>query len=340
MAAQTAPAGPTPERIFETLTGYQRTSVLRAAIELNLFTSVGEGANTIAALAKRCNASERGLRMLCDSLTVMRFLAKQDQSYSLTEESATFLDRRSPACLASIAGFMTIPKLMDAFDDLANVVRSGQTGMGKDGTLAPEDPIWVDFARSMGPLQAPFAEVISQILGADAGERWKVLDIAAGHGVFGITLAKHNPHAEIFAVDWPDVLKVAAENARTAGVSARHHGVPGNAFEVNFGSGYDVILLTGFLHHFDPPKNEKLLRKVHAALAQNGRVITLEFVPNEDRVTPPQTAAWVINMLATTPSGDAYTFSEFDRMFRNAGFSSNGLRRLPFGPQSVILSRK
>src|SRR4029077_1378663 len=104
---------------------------------------------------------------------------------------------------------------------------------------------------------------------------------------------------------------------------------PGNACGIEFGSAYNVILLTGFLHHFDTATIDKLLHKVHTALAQNGRVATLEFVPNEDRVSPRQTAAWAINMLATTRSGDAYTFAEYERMFRQAGFSSNELVRLP-----------
>jgi 2-polyprenyl-3-methyl-5-hydroxy-6-metoxy-1,4-benzoquinol methylase len=339
MASQAGSSGPTPERILEILTGYQRTEALRAAIELDLFTAIGEGANTAAALAKRCNATERGIRMLSDNLAALGLIAKRGHDYSLTEESAKFLDRRSPACVAAVAGFLTLPKLMDSYRNIAEVVRSGQNALGGQGSITPENPIWVDFARSMGPLQMPFAEAIAQTLGADAGQKWKVLDIAAGHGTFGIVVAKHNPNAEIYAVDWRAVLKVAEENAHAAGVAARYHTIPGSAFEVDLGSGYDVILLTGFLHHFDPATIEKLLKRLYAALAPKGRVVTLEFVPNDDRVTPPATAAWAINMLVSTPAGDAYPFSEYDRMFRNAGFSSNELIRVP-GPEALIVSKK
>ena len=337
---QAGSAASTPERIFETLTAYQRTEPLRAAIELDLFTAVGEGANTVEALAKRCNASERGIRMLSDNLAAAGFLAKAgQQKYALTEESARFLDRHSPYCVAAVAGFLTGSKLVDAYRNLAETVRSGHNGLGGQGSTEPENPIWVDFARSMGPLQAPLAEAIAQALHADIREKWKVLDIAAGHGTFGIVLAQHNPNAEIFALDWPAVLQVAEENARAAGVFQRYHKIPGNAFEVELGSNYDVILLTGFLHHFDPATIEKLLRRIHAALTPTGRVVTLEFVPNEDRVTPAAAAAWAINMLITTPAGDAYTFAEYVDLFRKAGFSSNELMRVP-GPQALIVSRK
>jgi ubiquinone/menaquinone biosynthesis C-methylase UbiE len=340
MGIQTGAAGSARELIYETLNAYQRTAALKAAVELDIFTAIGEGMNTAPSLAKRCQGTERGVRMLCDYLVTIEILTKQHQQYSLTEESASLLDRRSPACIASVAGFITHPEIMDGFKDLAGVVRKGRPDMAGEGTIEPENPIWVDFARSMGPLQAPAAEAIAGILHSDAGENWKVLDVAAGHGLFGIALAKHNRNAEIFGLDWPAVLEVAKENARKEGVNERYHGLPGNAFEIEFGSEYNVILLTGFLHHFDSATISKLLRKVHTALAQNGCVATLEFVPHEDRVSPQQTAAWTINMLATTRSGDAYTFAEYERMFRQAGFRSNEHLRFPAGPQSVILSRK
>ncbi|MGH9684885.1 MAG: methyltransferase [Candidatus Acidiferrales bacterium] len=331
---------PTPDLIFETLNAYQRTAALKAAIELDIFTSIGEGATTSQEIAKLRSAAERGVRILCDYLTIIGFLTKNAERYALTTESAMFLDRRSPACVASIAGFVLLPEMVDTYKDLAAAVRRGGSVLKGEGTVEPENPIWVDFARSMAPMQAMPAEGIAQMLDAEKIETSKVLDIAAGHGMFGIAIAKHNPKTQIFATDWASVLEVAKENARAAGVDSRLHAIPGSAFDVNFGSGYDIILLTNFLHHFDQSTVETLLRKVHTALAPNGRAVTVDFIPNNDRVTPPQAASFAVIMLATTPAGDAYTFSEYERMFRKAGFSSNELRRLPAGPQSVIISRK
>ena len=183
------------------------------------------------------------------------------------------------------------------------------------------------------------AESIAELLGAKNGKPWKVLDIAAGHGTYGITIARHNPNAQITALDWPNVLEVAKENAQKAGVAARYHLLPGSAFDIEFGTGYDLVLITGFMHHFDVATGEKLLRKVHAALAPGGQAVILDFVPNEDRVTPPSAAKFSLTMLATTPSGDAYTFAEYERMLRNAGFRSAVLHTLP-SPQQVVLGVK
>jgi 2-polyprenyl-3-methyl-5-hydroxy-6-metoxy-1,4-benzoquinol methylase len=208
------------------------------------------------------------------------------------------------------------------------------------GTVAPENPIWVKFARAMMPMAAMPAQVIAGMFGDLAGRKVKVLDIAAGHGLYGIAFARQFPEAEVYALDWAAVLEVAKENASAVGVAERHHTIEGSAFDADFGEGYDVVLLTNFLHHFDPPTCETLLRKVHAALKEGGRALTLEFVPEADRVTPPISAAFSLMMLASTPAGDAYTFAELERMFANASFARSELRDLPASPQKLVVSHK
>lgn len=331
---------PAPTLFFETMNAYQRTSALKGAIQLDVFTAIGEGAQTAATIAARRQTSERGMRILCDYLVIIGFLTKTGANYGLTPESAMFLDRRSPAYLGGAERFLGSPTLVDAYKDMAAIVRKGGEVMSAHGTMDPEHPIWVDFARSMAPMMAMPAESIAKLTGAADGANWKVLDIAAGHGLFGIAIARHNPNAKIVAIDWLRVLEVAQENAASAGVSSRYQTIPGNAFELDFGTGYDMVLLTNFLHHFDPPTCETLLRKVCGALKPSSSAVTFEFVPNEDRVSPPATAAFSMMMLGTTEKGDAYTFSEFDRMFRNAGFTHSELHPLPPLVEQVIISRK
>jgi len=168
----------------------------------------------------------------------------------------------------------------------------------------------------------------------------KVLDIAAGHGMYGVTVAKNIPNVHVTAVDWPAVLEVAKENAAKAGVSDRFSTRPGSAFDADLGEGYDYVFITNFLHHFDPATNEKLLRRFHAALKPGGKTLTVEFVPNPDRVTPPMAAAFSLVMLAHTDAGDAYTFAEYDQMFRAAGFKSCSLHPIPELPQQVVVAEK
>jgi ubiquinone/menaquinone biosynthesis C-methylase UbiE len=330
--------GPSPELIFDTINAYQRSAALKAAVEIDLFTAIGEGSETAPQIAGRCRASERGVRILCDYLAITGFLNKQGDRYGLTPEAATFLDRRSPACWGGTIGFLLSPELTDAFRDLTAAVRQGGTAVPEAGTLKPEHPVWVAFAQSMMPMMAMPAQQIARLVECEPNRKLKLLDIAAGHGLFGIAFAGQYPNLEVVALDWPNVLEVARENAQRAGVADRYQTLPGSAMEVEYGGPYDLVLLTNFLHHFDVPTCEALLRKVHAALAEGGRAVTLEFVPNEDRISPSIPAAFSLVMLATTPSGDAYTFQQLDSMFRNAGFSRSELHPLPPSPQQVILS--
>lgn len=330
---------PSPELIFSTINAYQRTEALRGAIDLGLFTEMAKGATTVDALAKRVGASERGVRILCDYLVVVGFLTKDDHRYGLTPETALFLDKNSPAYVGGATRFLLAPDLAESFRDVAGAVRNGGTLMEEDGSVTAENPLWIEFARGMAPLIAPSAQFVAELVGPTGGPI-KVLDIAAGHGLFGIHVAQKNPEAEIFAVDWPAVLEVATENARAAGVGDRHHLKPGSAFDVDYGADYDLALLTNFLHHFDVPTCKELVSKVHSALKPGGRAMTLEFVPNDDRVSPPDAAMFSLTMLCSTPSGDAYTFAQYKQMFEEAGFSKHEIHAARGMPEAVIISHK
>ncbi|HLJ26323.1 MAG TPA: class I SAM-dependent methyltransferase [Candidatus Angelobacter sp.] len=331
---------PTPMLLFETIRGYHNSFVLKAAIELDLFTAIAQSGGTVQEIARACAASERGIRILCDYLTILGFLNKTDRSYSLTADSAMFLDGRSPACMGKAVNFLMHPDQFHNFEQLTDTIRTGKPAGSNH--LAPEDPVWLDFARGMAPLMFPAAQAIAQYLqqALKSVPAPKVLDIAASHGIFGITLAQQNPRAQIYALDWANVLQVAQENARKAGIADRHHLIPGSAFDANIGTGYDAVLVTNFLHHFAPATNESLLKRFFAAMNPGAQLVILEFVPNEDRVSPPPAALFSMTMLANTDDGDAYTFAELSRMCANAGFLGMKVVALEGSPESLVVATR
>ena len=333
---------PTPQAIFQIINAFQSSAALKGALELGLFTAIGGESKSATALGDALGASDRGVRILCDFLVINGLLEKEGMNYRCSPDAALFLDESSPAYFGTVGRFMLSPDVMDAFSDIASVVRKGGTLMEGAGTVEPENPIWVDFARSMVPLMQPSADFIGDLVttSVDQEAPLKVLDVAAGHGVFGIAIATRHSKAEIVSLDWPAVLDVASQNAREAGVADRLSLLPGDAFELEFGEGFDIVLLTNFLHHFDARTCTRLLRRVHSALTDGGRAVTLEFIPNEDRVTPAEQASFSMIMLATTATGDAYTFKELDSMFADAGFARSKLHRMEGPPQSVVVSTK
>ena len=328
-----------PGLVFDMVQSHQRSAALKAAIELDVFRAVGEGPGDAASIARHCKASERGTRILCDFLCVSGVLSKVDGHYKHTPTSAAFLDPASPACMASVALFMSNPALREPYDNLASVVRAGRTNLDGEGTVEPENPVWVEFAEKMAPMMGPMAGPLGAVVLDGHGGPMRVLDIAAGHGLFGIEIAKQNPQARVTGLDWAPVLRVALKNAQKAGVQDRYDMLPGSAFEVDFGGPYDVVLLTNFLHHFDKPTCVSLMKKVHAALKPGGRAATLEFVPNEDRVSPPMPAAFSLTMLTTTAAGDAYTLSELTRMYQEGGFSAVKGHPIPMSPHTIVMGQ-
>ncbi len=322
-----------PGRVHQALTSYQLAQSVKGAIELELFTHIAAGATTPEKIAPLCGGTEKGVRVLCDYLTVHGFLTKSGPDYAVAADVAPFLDKNSPRYMGSVASFFTHPVMIAKYDDVAGLVRNG--GQTSQHTLGPNEPIWVEFARHMAPMFALPASVAAPQL-TTPGTPMNVLDVAAGHGLFGIHVAQYNSSAQVTFQDWANVLEVARENAGHFGVADRANFLPGNFFEVELGTGYDLVLLPNFLHHFNYATNVQLLNKVHAALKPGGTAAIVEFVPNDDRISPPDGALFAMRMLGTTPSGDAYTLAELDRMLQEAGFGPSTARVLKPAPQQLV----
>jgi predicted O-methyltransferase YrrM len=221
---------------------------------------------------------------------------------------------------------------------LTAAVRKGGTAQSEEGTMAPEHPVWIDFARGMAPMMTPPAQVLAGLLPLDATRPSRILDIAAGHGVYGIAIAQKNPQAQLVALDWAPVLEVARGNAKAAGLADRFGTIAGSAFEVDLGENYDVVLVPNFLNHFDPPTCVTFLKRVNSALRPGGCIAIVEFVPNPDRVSPPEVASFSLVMLATTAAGDAYTFEELKDMLSQAGFNKAQQHPLPPSVATAVIA--
>ena len=320
-----------PDLFIDAVLAYQQTAALKAAIELDLFSKIAEGANTAEQLMKRTGAAVRGIRILCDYLTIRGHLEREGNGYRLTPSTAMFLDRNSPSWIGSIVEFLAAPEMMESFlSDPTSYVRNG--GSIDLAHNTPNHPIWVKFARTMAPMRAPVATSTACELA-----RWsphKVLDVAAGHGMFGIAIARAVPSAHITAVDWQAVLSIARENAKAAGVSDRYHALAGSAFEADWGKGFDLILMANFLHQFDYAACVTLLRKVRESLVSNGRAAVVETLPAEDLVL---SATFSFQMLGSTPHGEMYTAREFGDMGLAAGFAKVSMKSMLPSPQSLFI---
>jgi 2-polyprenyl-3-methyl-5-hydroxy-6-metoxy-1,4-benzoquinol methylase len=327
-----APSNP----VFDAAMAYQKTAALVAAVKLDVFTAIGSDTLGPDELASRTGASSRGLRILCDFFSVMELLKKEGSKYSLMSNARILLDRSSPFAMGGIVDFVAAPEMVDLFlGDPASYVRRG--GLDGASNVDPNNPIWVRYARAMVPFASATAKRVAAYVARLQCPPASVLDVAAGHGLYGIEVARALEDVMVTAVDWGNVLEVARIHAEEAGVGDRIRMLAGDALRLDWGRGFDLILLPNFLHHFDAETCTSLLRKVRGSLSRGGKAVAIDFVPNEDRVSPPVPAMFAFWMLATTPRGDAYTASEYDEMARMAGFHNATTTPLLPTPQSLIV---
>lgn len=276
-----------PEELIDEFRAFERSLALRTAIEMDLFTHIGAGLDNIPALAAVCHASERGLRVLCDHLTIHRHLAKHGARYSLSLHARLYLTPVSPAYLGSAVKFLADDSTVAAFCRLRGTITRGTAPRAK--------PDWIKYARSMAPLTQPIAEFVAGALKLKSDAPLEVLDIAAGHGFYGLAIAAKHPTAEVFALDSRAVLRSAQANARRVGLAERYHPIPGNAFKTDFRGPYDLVLAANFAHHLDEAANIRLFRKTRAALKPSGKIVVIDFVPNADRVSPSPDASFALS---------------------------------------------
>jgi len=325
-----------PLNFMEAAGGFHKSAVIRAAIELDVCTGVAAGLNTAAKLAEARHCSAKGMRVLLDALTILDLLRKQDEEYELSGEAALYLDRASGNYAGDALRFLMSSFMELAFSRFTDAVRRGGTAVGAEGTLAPEHPVWIEYARGMMPLSRTTAEVVGALMAGSS----RILDIAAGHGLLGIEVLKRSPGGRAVAVDWPAVLQLAQENARAARVEERWSACAGSAFEVEWGDAYDCVILANFLHHFSRPVAVEFLRRVHGSMSKGGRLVLVELAPDESRVTPSAPGWFAVMMLATTPEGEAYTRGEYEDMLAEVGFGAPEAHKVPASARTVLVSIK
>ena len=164
------------------------------------------------------------------------------------------------------------------------------------GNLEPENPVLVAYALAMTPLSLPVAKATAAVLAPLMPDARRILDIAAGSGMFGIEMLRALPEAHVTALDWPAVLEVTKSNAGRRKVADRLAVLPGSALELDLGTDFDLVMLPNFLHHFDAATNVVLLRRARAALARGGRLAVIEFLRDQDAVPPEPIATFALMM--------------------------------------------
>jgi 2-polyprenyl-3-methyl-5-hydroxy-6-metoxy-1,4-benzoquinol methylase len=335
---ETAHTSVTPERILQMAWGYAVPLIMEAAVHHHVFDVLDSGPKTLREIAVATGASERGLSAICNALVGFELLAKNGDAYSLTPESAAFLVSTRPGFQGGMLRHLS-QDLIPNWLNLNEVVATG----GPAATVNQQKPgaeFFEKFVNDIFPMSYGAAQDLANHLQLSRlNGQAKVLDLAAGSGVWGIALAQSAPQVTVRAVDWSGVIGVTRKNAEKFGLADRFTYAEGDLLESDFGSGHHVATLGHILHSEGVERSRKLLAKTFSALAPGGTIAIAEFLVNADRTGPVNGLIFAVNMLVNTENGGTYSFEEIAGWLAEAGFVE--ARTIPGrGPSPLILANK
>ncbi|MCC7496103.1 MAG: methyltransferase domain-containing protein [Bryobacterales bacterium] len=328
-----------PERIARTAWAYAAPILVDAAVELGLFDTLDNNPQTAAEAAGNLNISVRGAVALADALTGAEFLQKDaDGRYHLVADTAQFLVRGKQAYYGPFFHHIR-QDLIPGWLKLADVVRTGHATQhvesSEESAAFFEDFVPALFALSYAPARVLAADLDLNRRNTEV----RVLDVAAGSGVWGIALAESCPRVTVTAVDWEGVLRTTRKTVDQRGLGNRFRYVAGDIATADFGHGHAVATLGHILHSEGRERSRKLIRRVFEALEPGGVIAISEFVPNAERTGPAIPLLFAVNMLINTTAGDVYTFEEMRGWLTEAGFRNVRQLEAP-APSPLILANK
>lgn len=329
----------TPERIMQMAFAFAPPLLIESAVRNGVFDALRDGSRTIPEIARTTGASVRGLTAAMDALVGLELLQKDDQSrYALAPESAAFLVKGEPGYRGDIFRHIST-QLLPAWLSLADIVRTGHPARSVNQETTGS-AFFQEFVESLFPMNIGPARALAEHLRvADADRPVRVLDLAAGSGVWSIALAERSPLVEVTAVDWPGVLPVTRRVVERHGLSARYRFVEGDLLTADFGIGYQVALLGHILHSEGEARSRALLARVSAALAPGGTAAIAEFLVDADRRGPVHGLMFAVNMLVHTEEGSTYSVEQLTDWLRETGLTDVRTIDAP-SPSPLVVARK
>jgi SAM-dependent methyltransferase len=306
----------------EAVSAYRLPRVLLAALELDLFTAVGDRIWTIPDLARKLQVSERGLAILCRNLAMAGVLLKRGATYRNSRLGATALNAGHPAYRG---GYLDLIK--SHWDDWFRLLESVRSGLPIDHDV-PDSPDWRRrFTWAMHHRTLEIAPSIAAQV--KLGEAKTFLDLGGGPGTYAMAFLAKNPQLHATVCDREAALEVAKEIAATHRAWRRLSYLPLDFAKAPIPGIYDVIWYSNVLHIYSPEDNQAIFRGALAALAPGGRLIIQDaFLHDREGLFPAEASLFAVSMLLFTEGGNTYSASETTRWLRKCGFDRVKLLRI------------
>ncbi len=322
-------AGILPDEVNEMIRGFMPSRIILTALELDIFTVIAQGA-TAAQVAAKVQCIERPTEMLLNALVSLRLLEKHDAVYSNAPLAARFLAEGTPD--SARGAQLHTANMWKRWSTLTDAMKAGTSVCPW-----PENSV-KPFIAAMDHNARGRARAVAQAVAPNGAKR--MLDLGGGSGAYSIAFVKaaSDLHSEI--VDSPEVLSLAQDYVRQAGLADHITTRPGDMLTLPLESGkYDIVLLSAICHMFSPAENQRLVERSYKALAPGGRLIISDFILEPEKTAPRFGALFAINMLVSTTNGASYSEPDYDVWLKKAGFAEAKRVRMP-GPASLMIATK
>ncbi|OLD70554.1 MAG: methyltransferase [Verrucomicrobia bacterium 13_1_20CM_4_55_9] len=324
---------------MEMSSAYGPPLVIGAAVGNKVFDSLESGPKSAEQVSKETGASERGLRIIMNALVGLELLKKDRQKkYSLTPESAAFLVSGKPGTLAGFFGTIA-PQLISRWLRLTDIVRDGRPVVAVNQETEGTE-FFRQLVESIIPMSYPSAQALGDHLKlAKAKNEIRVLDLAAGSGIWGIALTQKSPRVRVTAVDWAGMIPTTKRVTEKFGARDRFDFIEGDLLKANFGNRYDIAILGHILHSEGEERSRQLLKKTFGALKSGGTIAIAEWLVNDQRTEPAPALMFAVQMLVNTEKGDTFSFSEIKSWLEDAGFKKVRKLKTPH-PSPLVVATK
>jgi predicted O-methyltransferase YrrM len=326
-------AGALPDELAQTLRAFQESRVMLTAIELDLFTAVGQGASG-REVAGKLATDPRATEMLMNALVALGMLTKQEGTFHNTLVTARYFAKDSPD--DARAAMMHTVHLWRRWSTLTDCVRAGMAVAHADVRERGEEWTWA-FIAAMHRGAVERAPQVVQAVGTEGVAR--LLDVGGGSGAYSIAFARASEKIHADVLDLETVIPIAQGHIEKAGLAGRIRTRAGDLRAGKLGEGFDLVFVSAICHMLSPKENRDLLGRCHAALAASGRIVIQDFILEADKTAPKWAALFALNMLVGTRAGASYSEEEYAAWLRETGFQDVRRIRLP-GPSGLMLGTR
>lgn len=330
-------ARPDPTDIIRLSTAYWDSQTLLTANRLGIFDALADGARSAEQIAARLELDSRSSALLLRACAGLGLLREAAGGFENAPSAAMYLVSRSPAYMGNVIRYSD--QLYQTWGQLEQTVRRGRPALPAETYLGVDAARTRAFVVAMHERAQGIARALVAVL--DLSGRKTMLDVGGGPGTYSVLLTERFPGLRSEVLELPGVAAVARELVAAAGASERVSLRDGDYHSADFGTGKDVVLMSGMFHRETDAACCGLIERAVRSLDPGGMLVVSDVFADEGGARPAFAALFGLNMMLTAPDGGVHADADVAVWMRECGLRDTRVVPLPPPmPHRVVIGMK